>query len=164
MFSGARIRSAADDHVAYGGFHESQARRHLLLPALHAVQDELGWVSHGALNYISNRIPVSPAEAYGVATFYDLIATEPRPERVANVCDDIACMAAGVDSEMARLIDVLGEPGELGQSARWVRSPCLGQCEKGSAAYIQVAGSGDVVVAPATADQHGESLRSRPNW
>ncbi|VAV96260.1 hypothetical protein MNBD_ACTINO01-1130, partial [hydrothermal vent metagenome] len=62
VWAGARERSAVDDHVAYGGFRASQDRRHLLLPALHGVQGDVGWVSHGALNYISERIPVSPAE------------------------------------------------------------------------------------------------------
>lgn len=158
VFSGAQERAASDDHVAYGGFHASQERRHLLLPALHSVQDEVGWVSHGAINYISQRLPVSPAEAHGVATFYDLIATEPRPTRVANVCDDVACKAAGVKRDTAHLTDVLGDPGELGKSARWVRSPCLGQCEKGSAAFIQMAGEDDIVLAPATADDIIEIL------
>jgi NADH-quinone oxidoreductase subunit F len=161
VWQGANERTAADDHIAYGGFTLSQDRRHLLLPALHGVQDEIGWVSHGAMNYIAERVPVAPAEAYGVATFYDLIATEPRPPRVANVCDDIACKAAGVDPMIAELRDRLGAPGEFGSAAAWARSACLGQCEKGSAAYIQIAGETDVVIAPATADQVVETLRAQ---
>ncbi|HSJ71168.1 MAG TPA: NAD(P)H-dependent oxidoreductase subunit E, partial [Acidimicrobiia bacterium] len=93
-------RSAADDHVAYGGFSHASDRRHLLLPALHAVQSAIGWVSHGAINYIAERLPVSPAEAFGVADFYDLIATSHRPPRVAWVCDDVACQARGVESTL----------------------------------------------------------------
>ncbi len=161
LWHGADDRTSADDHVAYGGFTRAVNRRHLLLPALHGVQDTVGWVSHGALNYIAERIPVSPAEAYGVATFYDLIATEPRPPRVANVCDDIACKAAGVDPMIDTLRDRLGAPGEFGTAAAWVRSPCLGQCEKGSAAYIQIAGGDDVMVAPATAEQIIDVLRAQ---
>ena len=37
----------------------------LLLPALHAVQDRIGWISRGALNYICRRLAVPPAEAVG---------------------------------------------------------------------------------------------------
>ncbi|MGI9665758.1 MAG: NAD(P)H-dependent oxidoreductase subunit E [Acidimicrobiia bacterium] len=161
VWDGSKNRTPADDHVAFGGFTRSQERRHLLLPALHGVQDRIGWVSHGALNYIAERIPVSPAEAYGVATFYDLIATEPRPPRVANVCDDIACKAAGVDPMIAELRDILGAPGEFGSAAAWVKSPCLGQCEKGSAAFVQIAGETDVMIAPASADAIVEVLRSQ---
>jgi NADH-quinone oxidoreductase subunit F len=158
IHAGATERSTADDHVAFGGFHGARARRHLLLPTLNAVQAEIGWVSHGAINYLSQRIPVAPAEAYGVAQFYDLIATDPRPPRVANVCDDIACKAAGVDPMIDELRDRLGRSGEFGSAAAWVRSPCLGQCEKGSAAYIQIAGRDDIMIAPATAPQIIEAL------
>jgi NADH-quinone oxidoreductase subunit F len=161
LWHGATERTPADDHVAFGGFSLARDRRHLLLPALHGVQDEIGWVSHGAMNYIAERVPVSPAEAYGVATFYDLIATEPRPPRVANVCDDIACKAAGVDPMIAELRDRLGAPGEFGSAAAWARSACLGQCEKGSAAYIQIAGETNVVIAPATAQQVVEALSAQ---
>ena len=105
-------RSGLDDHLGHGGYRYAADRRHLLLPALHAVQSAIGWVSHGALNYIAERIPVSPAEAFGVADFYELISTEQRPPRVAWVCDDIACRAQGVDAEMRILEDRLGPSGE----------------------------------------------------
>ena len=153
VYSGAVERSNADDHVAFGGFHHSQKRRHLLLPTLHEVQSSVGWVSHGALNYIATSMPVSPAEAYGVATFYDLIATEERPERVAHLCDDIACKARGVDDTLAELSERFGEAGVTIDEGMWRHSPCLGQCEKGSAAFVQVTGGNDVVIAPVTVDQ-----------
>ena len=54
-------------HVARGG-HAARAQRHLLLPALHAVQARVGWISPGALDYVCRRLDVPPAEAYGVAT------------------------------------------------------------------------------------------------
>ena len=63
----ARATSARDGRIARrrpaGGACE---RAHLLLPALHAVQDRVGWVSRGALNYICRRLTVPPAEAWGV--------------------------------------------------------------------------------------------------
>ena len=152
MWAGAERRSDADDHVAYGGYALAHDRRTLLLPALEAVQSAVGFVSHGALNYVAERIPVSPAEAFGVADFYELIATEPRPPRVAHVCDDIACRAAGVESEIDRLSTSFGPEGTKVGKAMWLRSPCLGQCEKGSATFVQVAGTDDVVIAPASAD------------
>ncbi|HEX3368208.1 MAG TPA: NAD(P)H-dependent oxidoreductase subunit E, partial [Candidatus Cybelea sp.] len=63
-------------------------QRHLLLPALHSVQERIGWISAGAVNYIGERLSVAPAEIYGVATFYALFATTPREPVVAHVCDD----------------------------------------------------------------------------
>ncbi|MCZ7534090.1 MAG: NAD(P)H-dependent oxidoreductase subunit E [Acidimicrobiia bacterium] len=159
-WDGGLDRSSADDRVAYGGFHKAASQRHLLLPALHAVQDAIGWVSHGAINYISERLTLGPAEAYGVATFYDLIATDEQPARVAHVCDDIACKAAGVDVMLDDLERELGPPRTDLDGVMWRPSPCLGQCDKGSAAFVQVAGGDHRVAAPASAKQIIEILRS----
>src|SRR5512144_2471495 len=90
------VRDASDGHAAHGG-HEARSRRDLLLPALHAVQARVGWISEPALGYISRRLSVPPAEAYGVATFYALLATSPRAPAVAHVCDDLACRLAGAE-------------------------------------------------------------------
>ena len=140
---------ALDGHVARGG-HEARARRDLLLPALEAAAARAGWVSQGALNHISRRLTVPPAEAYGVATFYTLLPTRPRPPVVAHVCDDIACRLAGAEFVCADLERLAGPPGTpmSGGAATWLRSPCLGQCERGTAALLTVAGeaSGAMVV------------------
>src|SRR4029077_6880336 len=80
-----------DAYVATVGGFDSRPQRHLLLPALQALQARVGWISEGGLGYVCDRLNVPPAEAWGVATFYALLATEPRPARVVHVCDDIAC-------------------------------------------------------------------------
>src|SRR4029453_19630747 len=77
--------------------HEARSHRDLLLPALHAVQDRFGWLTPGALNYISERLTVPPAELFGVATFYHLFSMTPQPSRVVHVCDDIACRIRGAE-------------------------------------------------------------------
>jgi hypothetical protein len=81
--------------VVREGLHAARQRRHLLLPTLLALQDRIGWVSPAALDYVCERLLVPPAEAYGVAGFYALISTEPRPPLVLHVCDDVACLARG---------------------------------------------------------------------
>src|SRR5262249_57486353 len=68
-----------DAHVSSVGGRESRAERHLLLPALQALQSRVGWVSEGGLGYVCDRLNVPPADAWGVATFYALLATSPRP-------------------------------------------------------------------------------------
>ena len=126
------VRDAArDTRAAYGGLEEARDRRDLLLPTLHAVQDRVGWISRGALNYICKRLIVPPAEAWGVVRFYHLFNTEPAARTVAHVCDDIAC----------RLHDVESVCGQLeAAGVAWQRSPCLGQCERAPAALIVRAG------------------------
>jgi NADH-quinone oxidoreductase subunit F len=113
-------------------FRESRARRHRLLPALHALQDRVGWVSRAGLGYVCRRLGVPPAEGYGVASFYALFALEPRPRVVAHVCTDLACKLSGGERvlEEARR----ARPGEV------LESPCLGLCEAAPAALVTAAG------------------------
>ncbi len=151
-------RTAADGHVAYGG-HAARARRHLLLPVLHAVQERIGWISPGALDHVSTRLTVPPAEAYGVASFYALFRTTPSPAAVVHVCDDLACRVNGAEQlceQMERRFGAEGASADSnGAGITWQRSPCLGQCDRGSAAMIQHAGADParVVLAPLDPDQ-----------
>jgi NADH-quinone oxidoreductase subunit F len=111
---------AASDRVA----RADRTRRHLLLPALRAAQLRVGWVSEGALGYASRRLSVPPADAYGVASFYALLALEERPSDLTHVCTDLSCALKG-----ARV-----GPGEH-------PSPCLGLCERAPASYRTIAGA-----------------------
>jgi NADH-quinone oxidoreductase subunit F len=156
---GAR-RPGIEGHAARGG-HEVRAKRSQLLPALHAVQDRIGWISQPALNYISRRLAVPPAEAYGVATFYALYSTKPRPPVVAHVCDDIACRIAGAEricDDLGRAIGPAGEAARDGQVG-WIRSPCLGLCDVAPAAMITRAGDPATVTTAAPVDAAGVASR-----
>ena len=149
------------EQVAGEGLQEARARRHLLLPALHAVQKKVGWISQGAFNEICRQLLVPPAEAYGVASFYALFSTNERPARVAHVCDDIACKLRGADGLCATLERKLGSPGtpSVNGKATWHRSPCLGLCERAPAVLFQLAGDGaDGTVAPAKVEDIEEVL------
>ncbi|MEZ0239436.1 MAG: NAD(P)H-dependent oxidoreductase subunit E, partial [Chloroflexota bacterium] len=84
-WSGGRRDSMTEGHTARGG-HEARSRRDLLLPALHALQDRVGQITQPGLNYVSRRLAVPPAEAYGVATFYSMFSVEPRPTTVLHLC------------------------------------------------------------------------------
>jgi NADH-quinone oxidoreductase subunit F len=151
---GGRRDATLDGHVATGG-HEARSRRDLLLPALHALQDRVGQITQPGLNYVCRRLSVPPAEAYGVATFYALFSTKPRPAAVAHVCDDIACRLAGAEEVCADLTRTLGPAGEATRdgSIAWLRSPCLGACERAPAAMLTVAGEVPVreTIAPVDA-------------
>jgi NADH-quinone oxidoreductase subunit F len=157
---GPRQASGVDGHAARGG-HAIRARRSQLLPALHAVQDRVGWISQPALNYISRRLAVPPAEAYGVATFYALYATTPRPTTVAHVCDDIACRIAGAEGICDDLRRAVGPEGEAAREGAigCTRSPCLGLCDLAPAALITRAGEMSDRVGLAPVDAAGVVAR-----
>jgi NADH-quinone oxidoreductase subunit F len=136
---GARVEFLAGRVTRAG--HEARARRTMLLPALHALQKGVGWISEGGLNYVCARLTVPPAEAYGVATFYAMFSVQPRPGTVVHVCDDLACRVLGAQ-------DVCDRFAQAGRSegVDWVRSPCLGLCERAPALFVQQAGDrGDLV-------------------
>ena len=160
-------RQAADGHVAFGG-HAARARRHLLIPVLHAVQEQVGWISPGALDHVCERLTVAPAEAYGVASFYALFRTAPSPGAVVHVCDDLACQVNGAEQLCEQMTRRFGAEGERsafnGTGVTWQRSPCLGQCDRGSAALIQHAGANPARagLAPVTTDEIWQALSAGP--
>lgn len=134
-----------------------RSRRHLLLPTLHAIRNRIGWISPGAINYTAARLDVAPAEVYGVASFYGLFSLSPLPPVVAHVCDDIGCLVRGAEKLCSQLENTLGPPGSncAGGRATWLRSPCLGLCERAPAALISAAGGTpkERVLAPATSEE-----------
>jgi NADH-quinone oxidoreductase subunit F len=143
------LRDESRDAYTASGGHEARARRHLLLPTLLAVQARVGWLSEGALNYVCQRLSVPPADAYGVATFYALLSTVPRPARMLHVCDDIACRCKGAEQLCAELERIAGPayhgpdggPVDLAKmDSGWLRGPCLGLCDQAPAAMVTVAG------------------------
>jgi NADH-quinone oxidoreductase subunit F len=123
-----------EGHSAMFGGHAARSQRDLLLPVLHAVQQRFGWLPPGALNYISRRLTLPPAEVFGVATFYHLFSLTPSPPGVIHVCDDIACRINGAERLCSELENV-----SVPQFT-WKRSPCLGLCERAPAVMVSRAG------------------------
>ncbi len=143
----------ADDRFARGG-HAARDRRHLLLPVLHAIQARVGWISRPAMEYACRRLTVPPAEAYGVAAFYQAFSTVRRPPVVAHVCEDLACRLAGsaqVAADLERALGPAGTPA-VGGEATWLPTPCLGRCERGPTALFTVAGLVPETIAAAPVD------------
>ena len=130
--------------------------RDLLLPVLHSIQSHIGWISPGALNNACRLLGIPPAEAFGVADFYGLFSVKPRPPVVVHVCDDVSCRTRGAGGLCKQLEQVHGPAGSPGGDSRatWLRSPCLGLCERAPAALASVAGANpsEEVLAPASAE------------
>ena len=150
-WDGGARGSKHDAHSSVVGGRETRAQRHRLLPALQALQSRIGWISEGGLGYVCARLGVPPADAWGVATFYAMLATSPRPRRVLHVCDDIACRVRGARELCASLERAAGPPLSLvsadhevlldADGAAWIHAPCLGLCDRAPAALLTVAGS-----------------------
>lgn len=97
------VERAVDDIVA--------SRRHLagpLLPILHAVQDQLGFIPPEALPRIAEGLNLSKADVHGVITFYHDFRTTPPGRHVLKVCRAEACQAMGSDALGAAIEARLG--------------------------------------------------------
>jgi NADH-quinone oxidoreductase subunit F len=151
-WEGGERRIESDGRSSVGG-HDVRFPRHRLLPLLHTIQSRIGWISPGAINYAAIRLGLPPAEVYGVASFYGLFSISERPPVLAHVCDDIACLARGAEGVCAELESKLGPAGSpsMGGRAMWLRSQCLGLCERAPAAIVTAAGKEprERVLAPA---------------
>ena len=160
---GART-NAVEEHVATDG-RDAREHRDRLLPALHALNDRVGWISEGGLNYICERLTIPPAEAYGVASFYHMFSLKPRPKTVVYVCDDIACMCAGSEELIANLEREVAREGETYGDGRavWVRSPCLGLCDNAPAAIVAAGGKSEEYAPAALADVRGAASGNEPS-
>ncbi len=160
-WEGAARPLNGDARLSAAGTGKVESQRNLLLPVLHAIQARVGWISEGALNYAAVRLGLPPAEVHGVASFYGMFSLLPRPMAVAHVCDDIACLTRGADELCAELETRLGPQGTpcMGKRATWLRSNCLGLCERAPAVLVAKAGekAQERVLAPATVDR-AESL------
>jgi NADH-quinone oxidoreductase subunit F len=149
-WDGGERGSIRDAHTAEFGGHSTREQRHMLLPALQALQGRVGFITEGGLDYVCMRLGVPPADAWGVATFYAMLATTPRPRRVVHVCDDIACRVKGATKLCAALEARVGPPishepeGDHlpldRDRAAWMHSPCLGLCDVAPAALMVEAG------------------------
>ncbi len=118
------------DRLIRGGLHRANERRHALLPALHALHNTSGWISHGGVNHIAEKLGVPPAEGYGVASFYEMFRMDDpgHTDDVVHVCVDGACQIAGADGVIVSL---------EAEGTKVHRSPCLGQCERAPAMFVQ---------------------------
>lgn len=79
-----------------------------LLPILHAVQNEFGYVPQGAVSPIAQVLNLSRAEVHGVINFYHHFRTEAPGRHVVQVCRAEACQSVGAMALEAHAKQALG--------------------------------------------------------
>ncbi len=82
-----------------------------LLPLLHMAQEENnGWLSVDAMNYVAELLSLAPIEVYEVATFYSMYNLKPVGKYVFEVCHTGPCMLNGSDN----IIDYIRQKLNIG--------------------------------------------------
>jgi formate dehydrogenase subunit gamma len=102
-----------------------------LLPALHGIQDALGYVPPDAVPLVAEQFNLSRAEVHGVVSYYHHFRSAPAGRLLVQVCRAEACKAMGADALLAHAEQRLG-CGVHGTSAdgQYSLEPvfCLGLC------------------------------------
>jgi formate dehydrogenase subunit gamma len=102
-----------------------------LLPILHGIQDEFGYVPGESLPVIADLLNLSRAEVHGVVTFYHDYRNHPAGRHVLKLCRAEACQSMGGDALAAKLQQLLGIGfHETTQDGAVTLEPvyCLGLC------------------------------------
>ena len=82
--------------------------RSALMPLLHLLQSEEGYISNDAIRFCAHRLGLTDTEVTGVASFYTLYKRHPVGEYHVGVCTNTLCAIMGGDQILASLADHLG--------------------------------------------------------
>ena len=102
-----------------------------LLPVLHAVQDEFGFIPDDAIPGIARTLGLSRAEVHGVVSFYHGFRTAPSGRHRLAICRAESCRAMGAEALEASARASLGiDYHETSADQRVTLEPvyCLGNC------------------------------------
>jgi NADH:ubiquinone oxidoreductase subunit E len=114
------LREEIERHMALYPDSRSAA-----LPALRAAQRLHGWCSPEAIAQVAEVMGVTPAYLEAVASFYDMLETEPVGRHSVYVCTNISCSLRGADELYEAIRRAAGEDAELNVRA----FECLGACD-----------------------------------
>ncbi len=110
-----------------------------LLPILHGLQEEFGFVPTESLPVIAEALNISKAEVHGVVTFYHDYRRAPAGRHVLKICRAEACQSMGSDAIAMRVQQLLGLGfHETAKDGSVTLEPvyCLGLCACAPAAML----------------------------
>jgi NADH-quinone oxidoreductase E subunit len=113
--------------------------RSAMLPALHIVQEEEGFITEEGINAVAEVIGAKPDEVQSIATFYSMYFKKPAGQYVIKVCTSISCYLRGCDQLLEHLEKRLGIPrGQTTPDGQFtlLTTECLASC--GTAPVLQV--------------------------
>jgi formate dehydrogenase subunit gamma len=128
-----------DKEVALRRIREYVDREGPLLPILHALQEEFGYIDEAAEPLIAEILNITRAEVHGVITFYHDFRRAPAGRHLLKLCRAEACQAAGGDPLALHAEVRLGVPmGSTAADGSVTLEPvyCLGLCAVAPSAML----------------------------
>ena len=136
-------------------------KKSALLPVLHIVQKESGWLSPEVMDKVAEILEIKPIEVYEVATFYSMYNLKPVGKHKLEFCRTSCCVLRGAENIMDYTLNKLDiKMGETTADGLFtvIGVECLGAC--GYAPMMQV---GDDYHEHLTPEKIDEFIESRKN-
>jgi formate dehydrogenase subunit gamma len=154
----ASYQPSPDDRLRVAALIARHAtQRGALLPLLHALQEEIGWLPDALVPDIAEALNLSRAEVHGVVTFYHDFRRAPAGAQVVKICRAEACQARGGAAVEKAVAEALGVAmGATRADGAVTLEPvyCLGLCAIGPNAMVD-----GVPVAGVDAEQIAARVR-----
>jgi formate dehydrogenase subunit gamma len=134
-----RGSQAWDADLALARIRELQRLPGALLPILHALQEEFGYVDKAAIPLIASALNISHAEVYGVLSFYHDFHQQPGGRHTLKICRAESCQAMGCETVIQHVENRLGlKLGQTTEDRSLTVEPvyCLGNCALSPAAML----------------------------
>jgi len=106
-------------------------KRSALIPVLHLVQEQEGYLSPEGIEDAATLLGLTPADVRGTASFYDMFHLEPIGKYLVAVCTNIACMLCGAYELLEHIEESLGtHPGGTTPDGTFTleEAECLALC------------------------------------
>ncbi len=103
-----------------------------IIEAYHALQKKYNYIPEDAVTEAAEAFGISPAQAYGVATFYSYFKVGPRGRYIIRICESAPCHVAGAAEVVAALESELGiKMGQTTADGKFTLefTECVGQCQ-----------------------------------
>jgi len=157
------LQAQMDDMVSR---YPEGKQKSALLPILHAVQAEQGWLSSDAMDRVAEYLKIESIEVYEVATFYTMYFLRPQGKYVLEVCRTGPCCLVGAEKIMDHIEQKLGvKEGDITPDGlfSWRGVECLAACGFGPVLQIGPEYTFYENLTPESVDQLIGDLKAKAN-
>ncbi len=117
-----------------GFFDRYPTKRAALIPALHMIQDDHGYIGWRAMDEVAELLEITASDVFDTVSFYSHFWTHPRGKKVVMVCRSISCDLLGADdvlSECKRVMGIGAHETSADGSYSLMTEECLATCDHG---------------------------------